>query len=277
MSASQVRCGRQSRRPAEGIRSGTVKLAGRHPLTRRARLNSPCRPSGSAFDPAVVRLRQPGAFQDPCTAVSIDCSAARRHCIGRPPGVESMTRYTGTPTSLHAKAGIGVGPFSARIQERYGVSFSQFVGAEDRREIRLQPRGHVPMRWRATSVLDAGVFWRSCCSAGPDGGQDACEGRRGQPHALTQPSPIGVGEAVAGGRQDHRRQCQPHDLRLRLPARSLTEPGAEARRAFTAARIHGLTVTAGAGYSGRCWRSRSRLHLLRAAGAGGHGDRRYRR
>src|ERR671917_2167428 len=46
-------------------------------------------------------------------------------------GVESMTRVPmGTPTSLHAKAGIGVGPFSGRIQRRYGVeNFSQFTGA----------------------------------------------------------------------------------------------------------------------------------------------------
>ena len=47
-------------------------------------------------------------------------------------GVESMTRVPmGTPTLLAAKAGIGVGPWSERILERYGVSeFSQFTGAE---------------------------------------------------------------------------------------------------------------------------------------------------
>src|SRR5277367_1716177 len=47
-------------------------------------------------------------------------------------GVESMTRVPmGSPSALHAKAGIGVGPFSERILSRYGVSgFSQFTGAE---------------------------------------------------------------------------------------------------------------------------------------------------
>ncbi len=47
-------------------------------------------------------------------------------------GVESMTRVPmGSNWTLHAKAGIGVGPFSKRIQDRYGVTeFSQFAGAQ---------------------------------------------------------------------------------------------------------------------------------------------------
>jgi acetyl-CoA C-acetyltransferase len=47
-------------------------------------------------------------------------------------GVESMTRVPmGLPTTLAAKAGIGIGPFSERIQQRFGVStFSQFTGAQ---------------------------------------------------------------------------------------------------------------------------------------------------
>jgi acetyl-CoA C-acetyltransferase len=47
-------------------------------------------------------------------------------------GVESMTRVPmGSPTILAAKAGIGIGPWSPRILERYGVSeFSQFTGAQ---------------------------------------------------------------------------------------------------------------------------------------------------
>ncbi len=47
-------------------------------------------------------------------------------------GVESMTRVPmGSNFTLHAKEGIGVGPFSQRIQDRYGVkSFSQFTGAQ---------------------------------------------------------------------------------------------------------------------------------------------------
>jgi acetyl-CoA C-acetyltransferase len=47
-------------------------------------------------------------------------------------GVESMTRVPmGSPTMLAAQAGLGEGPFSKRIQERFGVFFfSQFEGAE---------------------------------------------------------------------------------------------------------------------------------------------------
>lgn len=47
-------------------------------------------------------------------------------------GVESMTRVPmGTPSYLPTKHGIGNGPFSPRIQARYGVKeFTQFYGAE---------------------------------------------------------------------------------------------------------------------------------------------------
>jgi acetyl-CoA C-acetyltransferase len=47
-------------------------------------------------------------------------------------GVESMTRVPmGLPFTLPMQHGIGTGPFSKRIQERFGVaSFSQFTGAE---------------------------------------------------------------------------------------------------------------------------------------------------
>ncbi len=47
-------------------------------------------------------------------------------------GVESMTRVPmGLPVTLPMQHGIGTGPFSKRIQQRFGVPmFSQFVGAE---------------------------------------------------------------------------------------------------------------------------------------------------
>ena len=47
-------------------------------------------------------------------------------------GVESMSRVPmGSPAFLAEKAGIGTGPWSKKIQDRYGVeSFSQFHGAE---------------------------------------------------------------------------------------------------------------------------------------------------
>ena len=47
-------------------------------------------------------------------------------------GVESMTRVPmGLPFTLPMQHGIGTGPFSKRIQEKFGVPmFSQFIGAE---------------------------------------------------------------------------------------------------------------------------------------------------
>ena len=47
-------------------------------------------------------------------------------------GVESMSRVPmGLPATLPMQHGIGTGPFSKRIQERFGVAtFSQFTGAE---------------------------------------------------------------------------------------------------------------------------------------------------
>lgn len=47
-------------------------------------------------------------------------------------GVESMSRVPmGSDFSLHAKAGIGEGPWSKRILDKYGVEgFSQFTGAQ---------------------------------------------------------------------------------------------------------------------------------------------------
>ena len=47
-------------------------------------------------------------------------------------GVESMSSVPmGAPATLAAKAGLGVGPYSKRIQERFGVTeFSQFIGAQ---------------------------------------------------------------------------------------------------------------------------------------------------
>ncbi|HLY56910.1 MAG TPA: acetyl-CoA C-acetyltransferase [Stellaceae bacterium] len=47
-------------------------------------------------------------------------------------GVESMTRVPMfSPSALAAKAGVGVGPWSERIRQRFGVNeFSQFTGAQ---------------------------------------------------------------------------------------------------------------------------------------------------
>lgn len=80
-------------------------------------------------------------------------------------GAESMTRVPMfSNIAYHAKEGIGVGPFSPRIQQRFGVeSFSQFGGAEmiaakygfDRETLdRFALEGHR----RAAAATKAGAF-----------------------------------------------------------------------------------------------------------------------
>lgn len=80
-------------------------------------------------------------------------------------GVESMTRVPmGSPTMLAAQAGIGAGPWSQKILDRYGVAgFSQFHGAEmiarkygfSREEL---DRYSLESHRRAAAATDAGTF-----------------------------------------------------------------------------------------------------------------------
>jgi acetyl-CoA C-acetyltransferase len=80
-------------------------------------------------------------------------------------GVESMTRVPmGSSFTLHAKAGIGIGPFSKRIQDRYGVKeFSQFTGAQMIAEKYGFNRGQLDAyalesHRRAAAATDVGAF-----------------------------------------------------------------------------------------------------------------------
>ena len=80
-------------------------------------------------------------------------------------GVESMTRVPmGSNVSLYAKAGLGEGPFSDRIEARYGTkNFSQFIGAEmvaqkhgfTREELDAYA---LESHRRATAARDGGAF-----------------------------------------------------------------------------------------------------------------------
>ncbi|MDP2803577.1 MAG: acetyl-CoA C-acetyltransferase [Phreatobacter sp.] len=91
-------------------------------------------------------------------------------------GVESMTR---TPmfsnVSLYAKAGIGEGPVSPRIRERFGVNeFSQFTGAEmiaqkygfSRDDL---DRFALESHRRAAAATQAGAFDREIVAVDVDG------------------------------------------------------------------------------------------------------------
>jgi acetyl-CoA C-acetyltransferase len=94
-------------------------------------------------------------------------------------GVESMTRVPmGSPTILAAKAGIGVGPWSDRIKNRYGVTeFSQFTGAQmiaDKYDLSRAELDKYALRshQRAAHATETGAFEREILALpveGPDG------------------------------------------------------------------------------------------------------------
>jgi acetyl-CoA C-acetyltransferase len=80
-------------------------------------------------------------------------------------GVESMTRVPmGSNVALFAKSGLGVGPISQRIQDRFGVhGFSQFTGAQMMAEkyglSRAQLDGFaLESHRRAAAATKAGAF-----------------------------------------------------------------------------------------------------------------------
>jgi len=82
-------------------------------------------------------------------------------------GVESMTRVPmGSDFTLHASAGLGTGPWSAAILEKYGVTqFSQFVGAQkvaDRYQLsrRAMDEFALESHRRAAAAIEAGAFAR---------------------------------------------------------------------------------------------------------------------
>ncbi|AOR79662.1 acetyl-CoA C-acetyltransferase [Novosphingobium resinovorum] len=91
-------------------------------------------------------------------------------------GAESMTRVPMfSNTAYHAKEGVGVGPFSPRIQQRFGVeSFSQFGGAEmiaakygfDRETL---DRFALESHRRAAAATKAGAFEREIVPLDVDG------------------------------------------------------------------------------------------------------------
>jgi acetyl-CoA C-acetyltransferase len=91
-------------------------------------------------------------------------------------GAESMTRVPMfSNISYHAKDGVGVGPFSQRIQDRFGVeSFSQFGGAEmiaakygfDRETL---DRFALESHRRAAAATQAGAFEREIVPLDVDG------------------------------------------------------------------------------------------------------------
>ena len=165
-------------------------------------------------------------------------------------GVESMTRVPmGIPTILAMQAGIGVGPWSDAIKDRYGVAeFSQFTGAEmmvdkygfDRATLDAFA---VDSHRKAAAATESGAFEAEIVAAWRiEGGvHDRDEGIRAD-------------ASVEGARQRSRRSRPTAGSPPATPARSATAPRACwwcRRRALKLhgltplARIDNLTVTAG--------------------------------
>ena len=92
-------------------------------------------------------------------------------------GGESMSRVPMFSNyTIHAKEGVGVGPFSERVQERYGVkAFSQFQGAEmmaqkyglDRETL---DRFALQSHHRAIAATEAGAFTNEIVPLAIEGG-----------------------------------------------------------------------------------------------------------
>jgi acetyl-CoA C-acetyltransferase len=168
-------------------------------------------------------------------------------------GVESMTRVPmGTPTSLHAKAGIGVGPFSSRIQERYGVKgFSQFVGAQmiaDKHGLSREELDAYALEShrRAAAATQAGAFDREILPLpveGPDGAAEMHGRDEGIRYDATMESIASVKLLQEGGKitaANASQICDGASGALVVSERALKRHGLS-----PLARIHGLTVTAG--------------------------------
>jgi len=168
-------------------------------------------------------------------------------------GVESMTRVPmGTSSALPTKQGIGVGPWSQRIQERYGVSgFSQFVGAEMMAEKYDLPREALDAfalesHKRAAAATKAGAFAREIVplevqdASGETVMHDADEGIRydASPESIAAVKLLREGGRVSAANASQ--ICDGASGLLVVSERALKAHGLK-----PIARVHTLALTAG--------------------------------
>jgi acetyl-CoA C-acetyltransferase len=159
-------------------------------------------------------------------------------------GVESMTRVPmGTATVLPLKAGIGVGPWSQRIKDRYRVSqFSQFTGAQmmaDKYGFSREQLDAFALEShrRAAAATRAQAFRKEIV---PLGEHTADEGIRYDATAegMAAVKPIEEGGKIAATNASQ--ICDGASGALVVSERALKAHGLKPR-----ARIHGLAVSAG--------------------------------
>jgi len=168
-------------------------------------------------------------------------------------GVESMTRVPmGLPTSLAAQAGIGVGPWSDRVKQRFGVDgFSQFVGAE----MIAEKYGHsrealdrfaLSSHEKAVAATRAGAFEREIVPievAGADGASELHIADEGIRYDATLEGIGAVKLVQEGGRISAANASQICDGASAVLV--VNERALKAHGLTPLARIHNLTVTAG--------------------------------
>src|SRR5918998_3872182 len=202
--------------------------------------------------PAVTIDRQCGSSQQAVHfAAQAVMSGAQDVVIAA--GVESMSRVPmGTPWTLHAKAGIGVGPFSGRIRERYGVeSFSQFTGAAmiadkygfSREEMDAYA---LESHRRAAAATQAGAFEREILPLrveGPDGAPEMHRTDEGIRFDATMEAIASVKPLQEGGKVTAANASQICDGAS--GALVVSEAALKRHGLSPLARIHAVTVTAG--------------------------------
>jgi acetyl-CoA C-acetyltransferase len=167
-------------------------------------------------------------------------------------GVESMTRVPmGSPTILAAKAGIGVGPWSDRIKNRYGVTeFSQFTGAQmiaDKYDFTREQLDEYALlsHRRAAHATETGAFEREILALpveGPDG-ESMHRTDEGIRYDATLESIGSVKLLQEGGKisaANASQICDGASGVLVVSARALKE-----HNLTPMARVHNLTVTGG--------------------------------
>ncbi|WP_031341937.1 acetyl-CoA C-acetyltransferase [Novosphingobium lindaniclasticum] len=197
--------------------------------------------------PAVTVDRQCGSSQQ-CVQFAAQAVMSGTQDVVIAAGAESMTRVPMfTNISYHEREGVGVGPFSDRIKQRFGVeNFSQFQGAEmlaakygfDRDTL---DRFALESHRRAAAATDAGVFREQIVPLAVAGGiHDKDEGIRydatlesiGSVKLLTEGGVISAANAS--------QICDGASAALVVSERALKDHGLT-----PLARIVNLTVTAG--------------------------------
>ena len=163
-------------------------------------------------------------------------------------GVESMTRVPmGTPTILPAQAGIGTGPWTQRIRDRYGVTeFSQFTGAEmiaekygfSREEL---DRFALESHRKAAHATDEGAFDREIVAVPVDGQQHRRD--EGIRFDASMEGLASLKTLKDGGRVTAGNASQICDGASGVLV--VSEAALKAHGLTPLARIHNLTVTAG--------------------------------